>query len=105
MVDDPPNNPVNMPPSSAATVLQGARRALNNAELTARRRIHVDSRFSNALGDVNSALNDSEDSSGIELLFDGVSSLTESLPSLAKALDQVAHLHPFVASEQLSLFN
>ena len=105
MVDDPPNNSANISPSSAATVLQDARRALNSAEHTARSRIHPDSKFSSGVDGINSAWNASEESSGIESLFDGVSSLTESLPSLAKALDQVAQLHPFVASEHPSLFN
>lgn len=38
-------------------------------------------------------------SDGVKMLTDGINTLVNSLPALVRALDELAKIHPFVASE------
>lgn len=52
------------------------------------------SRATDAIGSTATAISDTP---GLDLLWDGVNSLLESLPGLVKALDAISKLHPYIA--------
>ena len=78
--------------------VQDAVRVLRAVEHAHSSAVKPESKTTNWLNGLNSAGGLGE-SNGVDVLLEGVRSLPDALPSLAKALDQVAQLHPFVASE------
>ena len=90
--------PPNVPKASAGVSVQDAKHALESAEKDTKDKIGAeDSALTKNLLAANTASDAAQDSGGANLLLDGLNSLVDKLPALAKALDQVAQIHPFVA--------
>ena len=65
-----------------------ASQVLVSAQAAAIGRVHPETPFSRKLDGINTAWNNAGESAGLDALFDGVGSLADALPSLAKALDR-----------------
>ncbi|KAH9942219.1 uncharacterized protein BXZ73DRAFT_41008 [Epithele typhae] len=79
---------------SSSPQVREAKYALDGLAKTAEKNAKPERTMEKALGALSDPL---PDSNGFNLLLDGVNSLLENLPSLVKALDEVAKLHPFVS--------
>ena len=84
--------------SDVQSEIRQAESTLNEAAKAAETPSRPESKFAAVAQSINTLDKSAQDSSGVNLLLDGVSSLVDSLPGLVRALDQISQIHPYVAS-------
>ncbi|KAI0766998.1 hypothetical protein C8Q74DRAFT_1369868 [Fomes fomentarius] len=83
--------------SSINAEIHCAERSLDELAKAPETESRADSRFARAAGSLDTLDQCVQNSSGVDLLIDGVNSLLDSLPALVKALDEISKIHPYVA--------
>ena len=76
-----------------------ARHSLDDATHTHDAHQHPDSKFGQAAETIHDTTEMASNSGGFDILLDGVNLLSESLPALARILDEISKVHPYIASE------